>query len=421
MNDFFTILLNGIIANVFRNPPVLLGLIAGLGLVLQKKSFADTVKGMFLAAIGMLILQLGVDVLVQAILPVNIAFQGLNLAEETQAVGMTSEQFTANFGGVVGSAMFLGFIIHLLIARFTPVKTIFLTGHFLWWFPYIFVAIGVGVGMDGVSLVIFGALFSAIYWSFVPWIMRPFVKNVIGDNSFTLGHPSAGLSIVSGLVARVVGNKEKSTESLKFPPSLSFFREVSITGSISVFIVYIVVGFSIGFEGKNIFFYSLEQGLKFGAGLVIMLQGVRMLINQIVPAFKGISEKLVPNAVPAFDCPILFNYKPNAALIGFIVAMVVSTALILVFNSMNLFGVLLIPLVITSFFECGTAAVIGEGEGGVRGAIIGSAVAGAVMVLLLGFSLVFYKATIMDWMLIFGGNDLSLWGIISGFIGSLIP
>ncbi|WP_281061783.1 PTS transporter subunit IIC, partial [Clostridioides difficile] len=80
------------------------------------------------------------------------------------------------------------------------------------------------------------------------------------------------------------------------------------------------------FKDSNEFIgtYAIKQGLSFGAGLIIMLHGVRMLINQIMPAFQGISEKVVPNALPAFDCPILFNYKPNAVLIGFLVAMLTS-------------------------------------------------------------------------------------------------
>lgn len=132
------------------------------------------------------------------------------------------------------------------------------------------------------------------------------------------------------------------------------------------------------------------------------------------------SEKLIPNAIPAFDCPILFNYKPNAALIGFVVAMVTSTVCIIIANVTNMFGVILIPLVITSFFECGAAAVIGEGQGGLRGSIIGTAVAAIVMVITMGISVKVYSSTIQNWMLIFGGNDFSIFGTLAAWLAKLI-
>ena len=40
--------------------------------------------------------------------------------------------------------------------------------------------------------------------------------------------------------------------------------------------------------------FAIEAGLNFGAGLLIMLYGVRLLINQIIPAFQGIAEKWYP-------------------------------------------------------------------------------------------------------------------------------
>jgi PTS system ascorbate-specific IIC component len=408
-----------ITANVLRNPPVLLGLIAALGLILQKKHFTDVVKGMLLAAFGMIILDTGVGILVGTIAPVNGAFQ--SLSSGAAAAGLNDVTFTQAHGGDVGLAMLIALILHLFIARFTPFKVIFLTGHMIWWFPFIFVAAGVEAGLSGWLLVIFSAVVSALYWSIMPFALRKYVWAVTGDQSFTLGHPTGILSLVSGFVAGKTGNKAKSTEDLKVPHGLSFFREASIIGAIVIFLLWIIVGLIIpGMGGEtSLVMQAINQGLRFGAGLLVMLTGVRMLISQIVPAFKGISDRLVPSAIPALDCPIIFNYKPNAVIIGFIVAMIVSTALVLICNALNIFGVMLIPLVITAFFECGSAAVIGEGQGGFRGCVIGTLAAAVVMVALVGISAVVYSGTIQNWMLIFGGNDFSLFGPIARLLGGL--
>ncbi|MDP3304680.1 MAG: PTS transporter subunit IIC [Erysipelotrichaceae bacterium] len=154
--------------------------------------------------------------------------------------------------------------------------------------------------------------------------------------------------------------------------------------------------------------------MTFGAGLTVMLVGVRMMIAEIVPAFTGIQERLIPDAIPALDCPLLSPYAPNALIIGFVVSMITSTIAIVLFAITGFFPYVLAPLTITCFFEVGTAAIIGNATGGRRGAIIGSAVAGVVM--LLGFSIPFLRTTVADWIVIFGGNDFSLWAIIQGSI-----
>ena len=66
---------------------------------------------------------------------------------------------------------------------------------------------------------------------------------------------------------------------------------------------------------------------------------------------------------------------------------------------------------------CGGAAVIGEGQGGLRGAIAGSVAAATLMIVLVGISAAIYSHTIQNWILIFGGNDLSLLGVISYYLG----
>lgn len=413
-------MLNFFINSIFRNPPVLLGLIAALGLALEKQSLANIIKGAFLAAFGMVLINTGVSMVSGVITPISQAFQLATGGVVNE--GLNDATFLSTYGGAVGISMAIAIVLHVLIARFTKFKVIFLTGHMLWWFPFIFVAAGVEGGLTGTPLVIFASVCSALYFSILPWVMRKYVFAVTGEESFTIGHPTGLLSLFSGFIASKVGNKEKSTENLNLPKGLSFFREISITAAIVMFILFIIIGLTIGgldTTGSDLITYSFTEALSFGAGIIILLQGVRMLINQIVPAFKGISDKLVPNAIPAFDCPMVFSYKPNALMIGFLIALATSTVMVIITNTTDMFGILLIPLVFTSFFELGTAAIIGEGQGGLKGCIIGTISAAIVAVLIMGVSCVIYSHTIQNWMLVFGGNDFSFFGTIGYWIAKL--
>ena len=106
-------------------------------------------------------------------------------------------------------------------------------------------------------------------------------------------------------------------------------------------------------------------------------------------------------------------------MIGFIVAVITSTATILLTRGM--FPTVIIPLIFTCFFENGCAAIIANAKGGIRGTIIASALNGVIMVLLVGFGAYFFNKTIQPWMLVYGGQDFSLFGIIEGIIARLIP
>ena len=62
--------------------------------------------------------------------------------------------------------------------------------------------------------------------------------------------------------------------------------------------------------GQNIIVYAVIQAMTFVAGVLVLLQGVRMFLGEIIPAFKGISEKLIPGARPALDVPIFYASGP---------------------------------------------------------------------------------------------------------------
>ena len=420
--------LNFIINEIFGQGAIFLAMIAMIGLILQKKSFSEIIRGTMMTAMGFFVLSTGTGLVTgNSIDGIAAAFNVMM----PQAAEATSVDIGAMYGTEIGIVMILAFAINLIVARFTKWKSVFLTGHMLYWFPFVFIAAGVDAGLTGTKLIILATIFTAAYMIVSPNLMRPFVKVATGDDSFTIGHPTTILSVISGLLGKVVGNKEKSTEDLNIPSSLGFLREVTITGSITIALTYIVMAFILkangfdpaevwGYAGgtTGIFTYIFTHAIYFGVGVTILLQGVRMLIGEIVPAFKGIAEKVVPGAIPALDCPVIFPYAPNALIIGFITAMITSTITIIL--TAGMFPTVIIPLTFTCFFEIGCASIIGNATGGVRGCVIGAAVSGIIMVLLVGFGAYFFNNTIQPWMLVYGGQDFSLWGIVEGLIARLM-
>lgn len=421
------VVLNFIINEIFGQGAIFLALIAMIGLLLQKKTFSDVVRGTMMTAIGFFVLNQGTGIIT------GNSIDGLAGAFNTmmpQASGAPDIDMSI-YGTQIGIVMLIAFAFNLFFARFTKWKSVFLTGHMLYWFPYVFIAAGVDAGLSGIMLIVLAAVFTAAYMVISPNLMRPLVQEVTGDDSFTIGHPTTVLSLISGYLGKIVGDKSKSTEDIKFPKSLGFLREVSITGSIVICITYIIMFFILKANGfvpgevwgyaagsTGIFTYIFTKSIYFGVGVTVMLLGVRMLIGEIVPAFKGIAEKVVPGAIPALDCPVIFNCAPNALIIGFITAMITSTITILL--TAGMFPTVIIPLTFTCFFEIGCASIIGNATGGIRGCIIGAAVSGIIMVFLVGFGSYFFGNTINNWMLVYGGQDFSLWGIIEGLIARLL-
>lgn len=190
---------------------------------------------------------------------------------------------------------------------------------------------------------------------------------------------------MSGLIGKYVGNKEKSTEDINFPKGLAFLRDSTVSITITMAIVYVIVALFAGSDyitttlsdGTNYIIYALQQAGSFAAGVFVILAGVRLILAEIVPAFKGISEKLVPNSIPALDCPIVFPYAPNAVLIGFLTSFVggLVSLVIMVFTGTTV----IIPGVVPHFFCGATAGVYGNATGGVRGAVIGSFIHGIII------------------------------------------
>ena len=184
--------LNFIVNEIFGQGAIFISLIALVGLLLQKKSVGEVIRGTFMTAIGYVVLNSGVGMVSAAVTDIGTAFSTIM----PKAIPSVATDIGGQFGTEIGIVMILGFAINLIFARFTKWKTVFLTGHMLYWFPYIFIAAGVDAGMTGAPLIILATVFTAAYMIIAPNVMRPLVKKVTGTDSFSIAHPTTTLSLL---------------------------------------------------------------------------------------------------------------------------------------------------------------------------------------------------------------------------------
>ncbi|HFF9317085.1 TPA: PTS ascorbate transporter subunit IIC [Clostridium perfringens] len=409
----------------FRNPALFMGLVVAIGLILQRKPIDAILKGIFKGIIGMVILLKGVDIVVSSITPLANAFSGLFNTQSNSTLG-DFNVFLGQYGSYVGLILLCGFVINIIIARYTRFKTIYLTGNILFWYPMLFLAVGIENNVSGLKLFIFTLIMYILVITIFPYILRKHVKYVTGNDSFTIGHTASIYCLLGSYIGKLVGQKDKNIENLNLPKSLSFFRDTNITAAIVMFIVYIIVGLFIGKESRIAIYgseplitYSLIQGITFAAGMIILLTGVRMILGEIIPSFKGIADKLAKGSIPALDIPMIFPYGANALLIGFIIALITSIGTLFLLGASGVLTFALIPLVVACYFDVAPGAIFANARGGWPAAIITSALGGIILMVLAAISLNLVSGTVGNFIQTYGGNEFSIWVIIGDLVGKL--
>lgn len=423
------------IQQLLSTPAIFVGLIALLGLVLQKKDAQTVIKGTIKTILGFIVLGAGASVIQTAIIPFGELFQ---LTFGVQGVVPNNEAITSlglnEFAVQTASIFALGMCANIVLARFSKWKYIFLTGHHALYMSCLIAIIFSIGGLDGWRLIVGGALLLGFVMSMFPALMQPTMREATGDDSLALGHFGSCGYWLSGQIGKLFGKKEgtRTTEDVNFPQGLSFLRDNSISISLAMFLCYIIVSCVANiakhteaagiFNGENWVLFSVIKAITFSAGIYIVLAGTRMLIAEIVPAFIGISEKLVPNAKPALDCPILFPYAPNAVLIGFFCSFaggIVGLMVLAILGGVGFGVAMIIPGAVVHFFCGATAGVCGNARGGLKGCVAGSFVHGLVVTFLsaallpvLG-SLGFANTTFSD-------ADFTIVGIVFGNLAKYI-
>lgn len=382
------------ILNIIKTPAMVLAIVALVGLLVQKKPAGEVFSGTVKTALGMLVLSAGSSLIVTEILPFvdlfSIVFNLEGFATSSEAVVGAMQAAVPTIASTSALIMAIGFLVNVLLARITPLKYIFLTGHMMW---ILSVAIASGLysaGMNETMIIAIGSVLQGVLMVVFPALGQPMVRKVTGSDGFAIAHLTTVGVVSAGYLGGLLGDKSKSAEDIKLPESLEFFKDTSMSVSIVMGLFYLIVVIMAGpevvstYSGEtNYIVYGILKALGFTAGILVLLQGVRMFLGELVPAFKGISDKLVPGAIPALDVPALFAFAPNSLMIGFVTGVI--GMIVAMFASSAIFKVAPLVSIIGAFFTGGVAGIYGNAMGGRRGAAVAGFAYGFMLIFFSGF------------------------------------
>ena len=347
----------------------------------------DVIIGSLKTGVGYLILSQGTSLFAGIVMPIADILNKI-FHVEASVSGMGQVAFEAEWASSIALIMVVGFVINLLLARFTKFKYVYLTAHQTYFIALVYLALAVEVitSPNKTMLIVAGGILLGIYCTLSPALVQPFMRKVTGTNDLAYGHTTSFGVIIGALVGKAFRKHEKeSSEDLKIPEKLSFLKDITVSTAIIMTILYLA-GVTLAGPawveenvsgGTAAYMYAVSQGVMFGVGITIVLTGVSMMIAEITEAFKGISEKVVPDAVPALDCPVIFNFAPTAVMLGFLSCLATVILCVVLFGAMGLYA--LTPPVITCFFGGGPAGVFGNSTGGWRGAVLAGITAGLML------------------------------------------
>ncbi len=382
---------------------LVLAIVVLIGLLLQKKKPVDILIGVIKAYVGVLVLKQGSSLLQAPYKPVMAMLQA-----KFGVTGIITENYTGmasinsaipELVTMVPVVMMLGFLINVLLAKFGPLKVVFLTAHTMLAFATLTVWLNNWFfGLTGTGLLLLSSLFCGVFWTVMPaWTYR-YSKPFVG-NGFTLGHISGMAAVISSRIGMLLGKydpknpkfyeetDEDIEENENYSALTRIFNDNTVVTTILMTVVLTVGCLLCGKDAivaaagsTNWVVWMLELGGQFALGIIVLLTGVRMMISELVPAFKGIADAFIPGAVPSVDMPVFFPLAPLASTIGFLGAFLGEFLGFFILTAMKS-TILMIPGIIATFFDGGIAGVFGFKYGGRKAALISGIVCGLVQIL----------------------------------------
>ena len=374
-----------IATQVIGEPAIMFGLIALLGLLLLRRPFEEVMLGTVKTVIGFVILVAGASMLMSTCDPLTAWVREiLGVDGVIPQNWLIVSKVMAEHGREVGLVVTVGFLINLVLARITPVKSIAVTGHIMMIWACWIVGILLGTGWSEGAVIGAASIICGLHYWLTPAIIHRFLRrNDRLTGEWSLYVPEITGVAVAGWLAPVVGDPNARCEDMKVPKSLEWLRDTTVGVAVVAALFWAMVGIAAGPSVvqksagvQNWVIFLLMMGVKFGGGLAVVLHGVRMLLAEIVPAFNGIATRLIPGAIAGLDYPTVFQFAPSAVFIGFLSNLVGGVLATVCMVAMK-FPVIVLPAVWMNFWSGALVGTVADAYGGRRGAVI--------VCLLLGF------------------------------------
>lgn len=406
-----------IIIKVLGDPTIVLGIVALLGLIFLKSKWTDVLLGTIKTMMGYVILMAGANIISPALEPLTkMIREGLGVEGVVPLYWPAFGESMTKFGTEIALTFIIGFVLNILLAKFTRYNFLALTVHLqLFWCGFIVVVLN-AIGFSGVSLLTVGGIISGVYF----WIATGISYYYIKDN-ITTEHanfvPSVFGIIVAGTLGKLFKKGSKSAEDLELPESLNWLKDNIVAMTVIIFLVNIVFASIAGFgyvqklAGDTPWIlYLLSSSLSFGGAIAVILYGVRMLLAELIPAFSGISESLLPNAKLGLDYPTVYPYAGTSVMIGFLLHLLGSIVATLIM-ALTGFTPLVIPGVQINFFEGALVGVYANAHGGIKNVILSSFLVG--FILQFGVALTFpYTGILVAKNVAYEAIDFNTFGLI---------